>query len=206
MFNFFQISHFAHRRLWPMPCSTTRASPISTSGEIRLVIRVSRPGSCDSPFLSDVTFFTSQALPNALQHSNDFGDAGRQARWVAGSEESMLPGAARWEALQQIQEQLLANEAAAKAAWNWTGIFQYFSACSLKKKKKKCFFVTFCFWFFLLLLFDFKISRDFKRSYRGCSYLMRTSRWEAYYTIIVYLSSAFQVKSCWKYWWPQWTW
>ena len=78
----------------------------------------------------DFTFCTSQALANALQHNQslieidlDSGwldDAGFQVRWVARSEESM-PGAARWEALEQIQERLQGNkEAAAKAAWIWT--------------------------------------------------------------------------------------
>ena len=89
------ISRLAARRPWPMPCSTTPPSPISTSVGTRLVIRGSRPGSCNSQFLLDFAFGTSQALANAMQHNQNltdldldghhFGAAGRKARWVARS-------------------------------------------------------------------------------------------------------------------------
>ena len=83
---------FVARRLWPMHWSTTIPSPISTSVQIRLVIRGSRPGSCNSQFLSNFTFCTAQALANAMQHDqslsylnlwgNQIGDNGVEARVV----------------------------------------------------------------------------------------------------------------------------
>ena len=54
---------------------------------------------------------------------NDFGAAGRQARWVAWSEESLLPGAALWEAYEQIKERLKANRKAAAEAGCGLGTF-----------------------------------------------------------------------------------
>ena len=131
-----------------MPCSTTRPSPISASRKIILVIRGSRPGSFNSQFLSGFAFGTFQALANAMPQNKTltnlnirprfFGDAGEQARWVARSEESLLPGAALREALEQIWERLKANkEAAAKVAWKWTGSFQQ----------------TPCYWYVLFLVF-----------------------------------------------------
>ena len=139
-----------------MQWSTTRASPKSTSVEIRLVkgveawvfhfsisfrchiLHIAGVFQClaaqqDPNQSQHFTFCTSQALADALQHNqsltnldldgNPFRDAGRQARWVAGSEESMLPGAARWEAEERIEERLKANEEAAAKAGCGLGAF-----------------------------------------------------------------------------------
>ena len=61
----------------------------------------------------DFTVGISQALANAMPHNqtltdlrlrdNDFGGAGRQARWVARSEESLLPRAALWDWLRGME-------------------------------------------------------------------------------------------------------
>ena len=272
-----------------MPCSITRPSPISTSVEIRLVIRVWRPGSCNSQFLSDFTFCTSQALANALQHNksltyldlggNQIGDKGVEARvlqfsisfrfhilHMAGSGQCIAAQSEPHHSQpQQKSDSWQRGRGPGLAILNFFQISHFAhgrlspmpcsttraspistsvamtlalplarpgaslgpkSRCSLAllcerqrsesgsgwRRTKKLlqrligrglpsFQQTPCY----VLFFGFPCScfwvlRYFKRSYRGCSYLMRTSRWEEY--MFLPFKYTFQVKSCWKYWWP----
>ena len=154
-------SAFNARRFWPKLCNTTPPSRTSTSEGIRFLMLEWRPWSIS--FLKSIEnlfrihICCPQALANALQHNKtitklhcvhriEFGDAGRQARWVARFEESMLaplPGRHCGESR--------------SASRRTKELLQRLSGSGLRVFSKLL--VTFCFWFSLLLLFDFKISR-----------------------------------------------
>ena len=194
--NFFQISHFAPRRLWPTPWSTTRPSPISTSMEIRLVIRGSRPGSCNSQFLSDFHILHLAGSRQCLAAQPEPHHSPPRWKWLW---RCRSPGPVRRSVRRVVAPWRCSVRGTGANLWapqgerrscckGWLDVDWEFAANSL---------LRFVFGFSLLLLLSFTIFQEI---------LQRLQLLDADQSLrsilFVSLSSAFQVKSCWKYWWP----